>query len=540
MSHLTEVQLVQHDASNEIIVGAKAMTTKRKILLILVLIVTNIKTLALSILDFSTDMALVILYGSLMTQIYEFTTLATLFPEFSQSERWDEILDEVRSFKNWFGMTSQQLFYYTLAPIVLPMVLNFVECLEFIFSKKIEQMFSKRMGFFVKALMLIGFPLLPIIFIFLEAVHRYLKKTSRNGHDVTKATEAVETLRRLYGRAELVEALAEAGIQPLLQVFIILRAPTFFNFSSGFNDDSLKGHFNFELSKLLLLPQFFSLVTSVVSIALTYTLNYNRRLGTKMSIEAQGVYFSHVISAVISRITCFTLFALSCFHYNNDSHNPFPYIYLTIGLHISIIIVSSFFFKKCDEIEEQQLQHQWYKQIPLTMKNCVLDGLATIYVPFVTDEKAKVDIKRHLFVYLLITIENLVMTGLAVYWIVNHTDDKFWMKSEMTKILIIIWAGYGISLILDVIFSTLLHPSTVDPSPKKNTNVEKFISASLKMLAQILMIIIVNGILVSCVFYGPWAIIKTNLSQTEIIFWTLVPICLATGFYMIECINFIR
>jgi len=83
-----------------------------------------------------------------------------------------------------------------------------------------------------------------------------------------------------------------------------------------------------------------------------------------------------------------------------------------------------------------------------------------------------------------------------------------------------------------MIFPTLLHSSnTIDCWPKEKTNVEKLISACLKMLAHIFMIFIVNAILVSCVFYGPWTI-KAYLSQTEIILWTLAPICLATGFYM--------
>ena len=36
--------------------------------------------------------------------------------------------------------------------------------------------------------------------------------------------------------------------------------------------------------------------------------------GPPLKAEAQGVYFIHVASGIISRITCFTLFALAFFH----------------------------------------------------------------------------------------------------------------------------------------------------------------------------------------------------------------------------------
>ena len=416
-------------------------------------------------------------------------------------------------------MTSQQLFFYTLGAILLPLMLNMIECLEFVFSKNIEKVVPKKMGIFIKALMILCAPLWPISITILEAFQQILEITSMENQDVSKATEALEILQSLNGRAELIEVLVEAGIQTLLQVFVILRSPSFFIFSSDLYGTT-SSHFSFELSKLFFQPQFISCGFSFFTLSATYSLNYSKRLGSTMSLAAKGVHFVHVVSAVLSRITCIMWFALSYFHYNNDSLNPFSCIYLTIALHISIIMVCSILFKKCSE-EELQEPQQWYKQFPVSIKNGVLDGLSTLYLPYVIEENGKMDVKRQLLAHILILVENIGMTVMAAKWAEGYLEDL------MTHFLVFIWTGYGVSLLLDVLFNKFLHPNTINQPAKEKTDIEKLFSAFLKMVAQILMIIIANVVMVSCI-----------LSQTEIILWTLVPICLATGFFLIDCIKF--
>ena len=46
-----------------------------------------------------------------------------------------------------------------------------------------------------------------------------------------------------------------------------------------------------------------------------------------------------------------------------------------------------------------------------------------------------------------------------------------------------------------------------------------------------------NAFLVSLVYLGPWTIIETN---AQIILWTLLPICLATCFFIHESMKFAR
>ena len=77
-----------------------------------------------------------------------------------------------------------------------------------------------------------------------------------------------------------------------------------FKFTFDGGQSNVAANYNFQLSKLLYLPQFISCVTSILAIVITYTLNYNSRWGDKISIVIQGAYFFYVLSAVVSRITC--------------------------------------------------------------------------------------------------------------------------------------------------------------------------------------------------------------------------------------------
>ena len=63
------------------------------------------------------------------------------------------------------------------------------------------------MGIFVKILIMFFLPIWPIIILILDESFGCLKGS--------KATEAVKTLEMLYGRAQLIKVIAQAGIQPL-------------------------------------------------------------------------------------------------------------------------------------------------------------------------------------------------------------------------------------------------------------------------------------------------------------------------------------
>ena len=100
-------------------------------LLILALFLIILKEQSLSILDLYTDVSVAKVYGSFLSHHYdESLSWKILFPKEFQSTRWVAIEDQLRSFKHWYGMPAQSMFYYTLAPIVLSIAFNFVECLE--------------------------------------------------------------------------------------------------------------------------------------------------------------------------------------------------------------------------------------------------------------------------------------------------------------------------------------------------------------------------------------------------------------------------
>ena len=120
------------DTANETIeTTADAMTKPMKCILILTLFGTIIKALVSTVLDITSDVTVAINYISIESP-YPNQSMAQLFPEHSQSGRWDVILDQVRSFKHWFGMTSQELCLYTIGPFLLAMFLILIETIEIV------------------------------------------------------------------------------------------------------------------------------------------------------------------------------------------------------------------------------------------------------------------------------------------------------------------------------------------------------------------------------------------------------------------------
>ena len=146
-----------------IIKTAKTMATKPRLLLIFSLILFILKQQVLSFLDLYTDIQVAALYLPFLWHWYDIDSWTVLYPKEVNSERWSTTLDQLRNANYWYGMTFQKIFFYTMVPIVLPLIIHFIECCEFIFSTKIEHVITKKMGIFAKILIMIFFPIWPIV-----------------------------------------------------------------------------------------------------------------------------------------------------------------------------------------------------------------------------------------------------------------------------------------------------------------------------------------------------------------------------------------
>ena len=75
--------------------------------------------------------------------------------------------------------------------------------------------------------------------------------------------------------------------------------------------------------------QVWSFVSSIASIAWSFSSNYSRRKFGQMSVLSRAVFFSYILIAVVSRITMIEFFLISC--------GKFVYIYLIVGTHVMIV-----------------------------------------------------------------------------------------------------------------------------------------------------------------------------------------------------------
>ena len=75
--------------------------------------------------------------------------------------------------------------------------------------------------------------------------------------------------------------------------------------------------------------QVWSFVSSIASIAWSFSSNYSRRKFGQMSVLSRAVFFFYILIAVVSRITMIEFFLISC--------GKFVYIYLIVGTHVMIV-----------------------------------------------------------------------------------------------------------------------------------------------------------------------------------------------------------
>merc|ERR1711884_408925 len=76
-----------------------------------------------------------------------------------------------------------------------------------------------------------------------------------------------------------------------------------------------------------------SCISSILSIPFAFSLFYNRIYGEVISYQAQAIYFFYILMAVICRILCLQLFAIS------QGPGKFYLIWVFVAVHICVIMV---------------------------------------------------------------------------------------------------------------------------------------------------------------------------------------------------------
>ena len=135
MVFLQECSLEEEEATS-INEAPNPINGAAKFKLIVILSIKIAKGLATTLMDLFTDMSLVLLYASFAANFYEYDNWSEVFPDLFGTDLWNNIEDELHGPKHWYGMTYQELLFYTSVPVGLTLTLNLIECLEFVFSRK--------------------------------------------------------------------------------------------------------------------------------------------------------------------------------------------------------------------------------------------------------------------------------------------------------------------------------------------------------------------------------------------------------------------
>ena len=96
-----------------------------KILTVVMLILLFMKNIGPMLLDVYSDWELVSLYYFVMSFPHYEVRLAKFLPTLYGTDRWEPVVEEMKTMKHWYGFSPEELFWLTLIPFLLPMITNF-------------------------------------------------------------------------------------------------------------------------------------------------------------------------------------------------------------------------------------------------------------------------------------------------------------------------------------------------------------------------------------------------------------------------------
>ena len=115
------------------------------------------------------------------------------------------------------------------------------------------------------------------------------------------------------------------------------------------------------------------------------------------------------------------------------------------------------------------------------------------------------DLRKHIFAEVIILAENVAMSILSKYFL--WQDDLSWLYDSF---LATIWSAYGLNLLLKIVIYKFFNAYIVEEVIEKKLDAEIWIRTSLVDLALNIIIVLMNGLLLLCIFYGKWAMYATE------------------------------
>ena len=171
----------------------------------------------------------------------------------------------------------------------------------------------------------------------------------------------------------MIEVCVEASLQPILQLYLVLVLDITILSKldwTKMTESTLSDIFSYMSSTEFI--QIFTAFTSIISIAISFTTNYNKKKERVLSIGGALVYFFYIFLAILARILCFLVFILSL------GIGKFSYAYFFIGAHVFIMICLNIFLTHYQRDEN----NSWLEKLTkiTILQNYILNGFASIYI----------------------------------------------------------------------------------------------------------------------------------------------------------------
>ena len=396
-------------------------------------------------------------------------------------------------------LPSTSRFLLTISLIILPFLLYFFEMLQFRwFSEWLEnQLKIKEMNKCTIFTFFKPFKLLSNLFIlitwplttFLRYVYYCFKyETSQNTDNVeVRSSKIVSTT--ILSRMKIIEVSTEASLQPLLQVYIVLINLLAYQQQSLSNearilDEDFRLHFNTFLEYLAKEEnlRLFSVCISILTVAASYTSQYNIRKDNSLGIIPMTMFFTYICLSIVARILCFQMFAFYL--------GPGQYYLALIAIAVHVLLMSVIHFIFSDSLEH--CKSAWngtkvttLRLIILVVHNSIVNGFANIYTHnnlelcidyreankcnnnqntfqkcmsyeeanYVPPEKRQSTLVRQLVTEIILFVENVTMILVGRYVpLFDYYEDTF---PVLIKTIVIC---YLCSITLKIVFYSYCHP----------------------------------------------------------------------------------
>lgn len=296
------------------------------------------------------------------------------------------------------AISDENRFKGTLLVILLPFLFYFFELLRFrTFSTWIEAKINAQSlnccvyyALYKPFKLIVNLALLltwPIVSFFRQAFFQLRYEASESFDKVGRHRQTSRLAKTIGSRTQIIEVCTEASLQPLLQLYLVLANLFVWNneksvIQSRTNNENIRQWVDqFEAVLEFVTDEekrrMVSALASILAVAASYTSQYRHNKEQSVGIIPTTVYFAYICLAVVNRILCFEMFAFFL------GPGKFHIAMAAVAFHILLMTLIHFVFsdsvKQCKR-RDDQLIGGWWRQLLLVVHNCLLNGLANIYI----------------------------------------------------------------------------------------------------------------------------------------------------------------